>query len=203
MAVDEFVPTPASWVVDVSRQRFAGLAYVHRQGLKHRDIKLSNIGLVNKNNGGQPSHIVLLDFGHAIRNPTSMNHMKGTIRYLAPEVMALKLNAELHPKPYTNKVDTWPLGICIYELFHERFIGWESVDDGVADEGRIRQEIASILPQDNDRYMIQVALQSAIVWNPLGRCSAGSGLKLLSSDIAKEGSTDRVAATTAERRQVP
>ncbi|KAL2353250.1 kinase-like domain-containing protein, partial [Cryomyces antarcticus] len=91
-------------------------AYVHQQGLMHRDIKLDNIGLVDDNNSGQPPRVVLLDFGHATRNPTSTNHMKGTIRYLAPEVIALKRTAASHTNPYTNKVDTWALGICIYEL---------------------------------------------------------------------------------------
>ncbi|KAK5148254.1 hypothetical protein LTR04_000685 [Oleoguttula sp. CCFEE 6159] len=193
---------PASWIVDVSRQCFAGLAYVHQQGLMHRDIKLDNIGLVNNNNSGQPLRVVLLDFGHATRNPTSTNHMKGTIRYLAPEVIALKRTVASHTNPYTNKVDTWALGICIYELFHESFIRWKCVDDGAADEGWIRQEIASILSEDEDRYMIRLAMRSTIVWNPLVRCSAGDGLALLGGERVEGEGKEKVAVTAAKRRQV-
>ncbi|KAK5201811.1 hypothetical protein LTR16_001375 [Cryomyces antarcticus] len=181
---------------------FAGLAYVHQQGLMHRDIKLDNIGLVNNNNSGQPLRVVLLDFGHATRNPTSTNHMKGTIRYLAPEVIALKRTVASHTNPYTNKVDTWALGICIYELFHESFIRWKCVDDGAADEGWIRQEIASILSEDEDRYMIRLAMRSTIVWNPLVRCSAGDGLALLGGERVEGEGKEKVAVTAAKRRQV-
>lgn len=82
----------------------------------HRDIKLDNIGLVSI----QPPQAVLLDFGHATQAKTSTSHMRGTVRYLAPEVLALKEDSGC--SPYNNQADTWALGICLFEIFRESFI---------------------------------------------------------------------------------
>ncbi|KAK4997211.1 hypothetical protein LTR66_003329 [Elasticomyces elasticus] len=191
---------PASWVVNISRQCFAGLAYVHRQGLMHRDIKLSNIGLVVNNTSGQPPRIILLDFGHATRNLTSTDHMKGTVRYLAPEVMALKRNAAKYLNPYTNKVDIWALGICIYELFYESLIHWSCVDDESSDEGWIRGKIGLIRSEEKDNYVLRLVMGATIVWNPLIRSSADDVLALFGGEtVVVEGKVG-IAATAAKRR---
>jgi hypothetical protein len=41
----------------------------------------------------EPLREVIADFGAATRSPTSNDHLKGTIRYLAPEIMGLNQTA--------------------------------------------------------------------------------------------------------------
>lgn len=78
----------------------------------HRDIKPDNIGV--SGNSEQTLKYILLDFGHATRQSSSKDHEKGTIRYLAPEVMALKNRQSTIP--YDFRVDIWALGMTALEL---------------------------------------------------------------------------------------
>lgn len=92
----------------------------------HRDIKPANVGIVSH----YPAHAVLMDFGCAKWGVDSYDHMKGTMGYLAPEIMLLKttdLGAPYHyhsNKPYTAKADIWALGLCGYQLFCRRQYWW-------------------------------------------------------------------------------
>lgn len=56
----------------------------------HRDIQLENIIAST-----EPLRGVIIDFGAAAWNPTSNDHLKGTIRYLAPEIIGLKSDGAL------------------------------------------------------------------------------------------------------------
>ncbi|KAH9839587.1 kinase-like protein [Teratosphaeria destructans] len=99
-------------VRETIQQMSAAAAYMHECGVMHRDIKLQNIGIVNTS--GERLRLILLDFGHAIKQSYSRDHLKGTIRYLAPEVLALKTNPAL--PAYTFSVDVWALGVVALEL---------------------------------------------------------------------------------------
>jgi hypothetical protein len=74
-------------VCELVRQAAAGLAYVHEQGLVHRDVKPSNLMLAH---GGQ---VKVLDLGLALVHQsevggdlsTSSNAALGTVDYMAPE----------------------------------------------------------------------------------------------------------------------
>jgi serine/threonine protein kinase len=66
-------------------QMLEGLAFIHSEGCMHRDIRPENV-LVSSS----PLQAVIIDFDCATFDKTSKDHMKGTIRYLAPEVIALK-----------------------------------------------------------------------------------------------------------------
>ena len=89
---------PPSWrqIVDVYRRVARALAFAHKEGLLHGDIKPSNI-LINKD--GFP---FLADFGLArivVRNaPESerdgLRHQAGTLVYMAPEVLSGGLGDE-------------------------------------------------------------------------------------------------------------
>ncbi|KAK4977385.1 hypothetical protein LTR28_007136 [Elasticomyces elasticus] len=126
--------------------------------------------------------------------------MKGTVRYLAPEVMALKRNAAKYLNPYTNKVDIWALGICIYELFYESLIHWSCVDDESSDEGWIRGKIGLIRSEEKDNYVLRLVMGATIVWNPLIRSSADDVLALFGGEtVVVEGKVG-IAATAAKRR---
>jgi len=97
-------------------------AYLHGKGVMHRDYKLENVAVVRTT---PEVHVVLIDFGHAVEAVQSNDHMKGTVRYLAPEVLALKHDRSC--SPYNCLVDVWALGVVVMELDLQRRV--RSEDD--------------------------------------------------------------------------
>ena len=94
------------------RDCHAGLAYLHSESIMHRDIKRQNIGIRL-----DPLQAVLQDFGSAKECLTCTDHRAGTVPYLAPEVLALKVSegSKGDQVPYTHAVDVWGLGIAFSE----------------------------------------------------------------------------------------
>lgn len=92
-------------------QTAEGLAHLHDRGIMHRDMKPGNIMLATRN----PLRVVIIDYGHATFATTSIDHYKGTIAYLAPEIQALKNGQST--KPYDKRCDVWALGLVGYLLF--------------------------------------------------------------------------------------
>jgi serine/threonine protein kinase/tetratricopeptide (TPR) repeat protein len=87
-------------------QAFEALAYLHRRGILHHDLKPANVLVA----AGQ---VRLLDFGLAVSaNQHRTNDAFGTLQYLAPEVLI--------GQPYTAAADLYSLGVIAYELFAGR-----------------------------------------------------------------------------------
>lgn len=110
-------PTIGRWYDDVRE----GLAYIHRMGVVHRDLKLQNV-LV-----GPDGHAVLTDFGISkifdpgdtgrtvvdpvqtiVRMRDGKSPVMGSIGYMAPE-LEMGLDA-------TPKSDWYALGVMVYKL---------------------------------------------------------------------------------------
>lgn len=92
----------------------AGLEYLHKMDIVHRDIKPDNI---LKNDQGV---YVISDFGlsqkmrstlrrASARNNQGNDSMSGTVGYMAPEMFSAKPNA-------VKATDVWALGATIYEV---------------------------------------------------------------------------------------
>lgn len=92
----------------------AGLEYLHKMDIVHRDIKPDNI---LKNDQGV---YVISDFGlsqkmrstlrrASARNNDNKDSMSGTVGYMAPEMFSAKPNA-------VKATDIWALGATIYEI---------------------------------------------------------------------------------------
>ena len=106
---------PYERVLVLGQQLAGALAYAHRMGVVHRDVKPSNILL---SNDGRTAKLV--DFGVArIDDPdpdsrhdqlaqTQFGQMIGTPRYMSPE-QALSL-------PVDHRSDLFSLGIVLYEM---------------------------------------------------------------------------------------
>lgn len=109
--------TIARWYEDLRE----GLAYIHNQGIIHRDLKLENVLI------GPDGHVVLTDFGISrvletdagaatvadpvrtlVRVKDGKAPLMGSVGYLAPE---LELGARA-----TAKSDFYALGVIVYRL---------------------------------------------------------------------------------------
>lgn len=91
---------------EVVRQVIRAVAYLHGQGIVHRDIKLENLLLADPNRG---MHLKLIDFGFATRwdGKSVMSDRCGTLHYVAPEVLT---------GAYTSKAEIWSIGTVAYLL---------------------------------------------------------------------------------------
>ena len=88
-----------------------GLAALHGAGLLHRDVKPSNV-LVEPD-----GHVVLVDFGLAMRSGTNPTAIAGTVPYMAPE--------QLIEEQLDARSDWYAVGAMLYECLTGRtpFVG--------------------------------------------------------------------------------
>ena len=90
----------------IIREILIALAFIHKCGIIHRDVKAANILVANDGS------VQLCDFGVATQ--LAANHLKrntfvGTPYWMAPEVITEGLS-------YNSKADIWSLGITVYEI---------------------------------------------------------------------------------------
>lgn len=90
--------------------------HCHRNGVIHRDVKLENFLVCrNKTKGSAYGVTVkLTDFGLSCEydEEDPPNHYCGTITSMAPEIIT--------GKTYDYKVDSFSLGVALYELITEK-----------------------------------------------------------------------------------
>lgn len=115
------------------RDIVAGLAYLHEQGMIHRDMKSSNCLLDTKalTESGFP-RILVSDFGEAQFGQVNERRSggTGTLSYTAPEIV--------RGEDWSSAADMYSLGMILYFLTHEGTLPFHSADNDF--EG-LRQEI--------------------------------------------------------------
>jgi serine/threonine-protein kinase len=97
------------WALDVLRQICEGLAYAHRNGVVHRDVKPANILI------GPGGVVKIVDFGLAriaSSTVTGSGRLLGTIQYMAPE--------QVEGGRIDNRADVFAVGAIAYELVARR-----------------------------------------------------------------------------------
>ena len=101
-------------VFEIMRQIAAGLAYLHSEGITHRDVKPANILIQTSTEHSLPQ-VKLSDFGCSRARSTARSTNTGTVStrgtwaYMAPEVM--------NPRDVsTDKADVYSLGMVWWEL---------------------------------------------------------------------------------------
>mmetsp|Transcript_25719 Transcript_25719/g.46989 ORF Transcript_25719/g.46989 Transcript_25719/m.46989 type:complete len:766 (-) Transcript_25719:69-2366(-) len=85
-------------------QMFSAVAYCHKRGVCHRDLKMENFCLASDADDAQ---IKLIDFGLSAKFDTApMSDAVGTLYYVAPEVLS--------GGDYNEKCDVWSMGVITY-----------------------------------------------------------------------------------------
>lgn len=96
---------PEKWIIPILREASEGLAWVHKRGIIHRDIKCANV-LVNDD-----GRVQLCDFGVAGIVETKhdkRNTFIGTLHWMAPEMFDSDVE-------YGKEVDIWAFGSLAFE----------------------------------------------------------------------------------------
>ncbi|XP_060773916.1 serine/threonine-protein kinase PAK 6b [Neoarius graeffei] len=141
------------------------LAYLHAQGVIHRDIKSDSILLT------LDGRIKLSDFGFCAQISKDIPKRKslvGTPYWMAPEVIS-KI-------PYGTEVDVWSLGIMVVEMVDGEPPYFS--DTPVAAMKRLRDEAApSVRNAHKISPVLRDFLESMLTKDPLERASASDLLK--------------------------
>ncbi|EMD00223.1 hypothetical protein BAUCODRAFT_128849 [Baudoinia panamericana UAMH 10762] len=113
-------------VSSLTRQTLNGLAYLHSEGILHRDLKADNILL------DLDGTCKISDFGISKRSANPYNNditnsMQGSVFWMAPEVIRAQSQPYKDPNSmdprqamnqgYSAKVDIWSLGCVVLEMF--------------------------------------------------------------------------------------
>jgi tetratricopeptide (TPR) repeat protein len=103
------------------RQALSVLAYVHRQGIIHFDIKPENLLLLSSGeNDDQFPLLKVTDFGFSGKMDATLEFpLRGTLEYTAPEL--------LRHESFDHRVDLYSLGATVYHLI-EGYCPFEAGD---------------------------------------------------------------------------
>jgi len=100
-------PLQESQIKWITHQSLCGLAYLHKKGIIHRDIKAANVLLT------ESGQVKLTDFGVSAQMTSPQDKRRtfiGTPYWIAPEVVNTVI------APYNEKCDIWSLGITCIEM---------------------------------------------------------------------------------------
>ncbi|KAK5630248.1 hypothetical protein RRF57_005963 [Xylaria bambusicola] len=94
-------------------QTLSGLAYLHHEGILHRDLKADNI-LLDLDGTCKISDFGISKKTDDIYGNDKTNSMQGSVFWMAPEVIRSQ------GEGYSAKVDIWSLGCVVLEMFAGR-----------------------------------------------------------------------------------
>ena len=147
----------------------------------HRDIKPDNILA-----SASPLCAVIIDFGCATWERTSTDHEKGTIRYLAPEVIALKAKNPPRNLTYNMSADVWGMGLTAWELFRGSRARFERITKQIYDEELLSSlEKVSKGTDNNPQWAFGLA-KEMLRWEPKLRITSEQALQKCPTFIAEK-----------------
>ena len=131
-------PTPIPIAIDYARQILGALAFAHRNGIVHRDIKPHNIVV------GCDGRLKVTDFGIARSGASQMTEagsIVGTAQYLSPE--------QARGAPVDPRSDLYSLGIVLYEMLtgHVPFTGDTPVEIAMKHLSQVPEPPSALRPE--------------------------------------------------------
>jgi len=114
-------------VTVVMEQLLRGIAYLHRRGICHRDLKMENILYED---GSPNSPIRLIDFGLSQTFNKSDSKQKAAAYCLSPEIAG-------QTGQYTEKSDVWSIGVIAWILLAGDYPFLKTLED-MKDEKRMK-----------------------------------------------------------------
>ena len=94
-------------VAKIIKSILSGIAYIHKKGYVHADIKTINILMADK---FDTSKTKIIDFGisQKIQGKAQLEKRCGTLMYIAPEVIS--------KEGYGSAIDVWSTAVIMYRL---------------------------------------------------------------------------------------
>lgn len=151
----------------ITKQMVNAIAFLHRNGIMHRDIKLTNALIVkgNDNNDCCCCYLKLIDFGlsRVICHDDWIKTNSGTFMYKAPEI--------IFGNNYTLNADIWSLGVCVYVMIFGNF-PIEEKDKKIYKEKLLR---------DNFNFLEKILMKK-----PKGINDSDLGIKVMFGALVKD-----------------
>lgn len=142
----------------IGAEAAAGLAYAHRRGIIHRDIKPGNLLF------DEEGHLRIADFGvaralaeAAVTEPLGV--VFGTARYASPE--------QATGSPLDDRTDVYSLALVLYEALTGRV---PFTTDTVS--GTLMARVGAMLPPSRELGPLAPVLAAAAISEPLARLDA-------------------------------
>jgi serine/threonine-protein kinase len=177
-------PTPVPIAIDYARQILSALAFAHRKGIVHRDIKPHNVVVA------RDGRLKVTDFGIARSGASQMTEagsIVGTAQYLSPE--------QARGAAVDARSDLYSLGIVLYEMLtgHVPFTGEAPVEIAMKHLQSIAEPPSSFrpeLPHDLDAVVMR-----AIAKDPAQRYQSAEEMD---ADLARVARGVAVSPKTEE-----
>ena len=172
---------PVNESVVLFSQVMRAIAYVHSQGIVHRDIKAENFLFASDGS------LQLIDFGLSVRlksDEEKLSAVLGSSHYVAPEMLKQR---------YSKPVDVWSAGVLLYLMLHGQY-PFEGSEDHIFNQIKHRHpRIAQGELPDSAVLLLQGLLEK----DPSKRLTAAETLNhdfLLNSDeVTDTGSNAEIA----------
>ena len=158
----------------IFKQILSGLSYLHSNNIVHRDLKLENILISDKEyvemTGEEYFDIKIIDFGNARifdKNLTG-NSIVGSSYYIAPEVFK---------RNYNRECDLWSAGVILYML-----IVGSPPFDGKSDKQIMSSIKTGIFNKQKERWVnasleVKDLISKLLVYEPSKRLTANEALQ--------------------------
>ena len=139
-----------------------GLYFLHSNKIIHRDIKPDNIFLDKNNTAYLGDYSLSKVFSSNYKNETHTS-LIATKTYRAPEVV--------YGKGYNHKVDIWSLGVCLFELYHDELLKFNTdIETLCYLENSCKKMI------DND--LLTIIIKKSLIKSPIRRLNLKKALEM-------------------------
>lgn len=150
------------------KQIVAGIAYLHGQGLCHRDIKLENMVLLDT------GKLKIIDMATVTESDSAIG-IVGSPKYMAPEMVSqIRYDGK--------KVDIWSLGVILVYFANKRFLwktahlsdakykSWASGETPLGAPERLRAFVSRLLHVEPELRISVEALQEETIFEKIPWC---------------------------------